>query len=836
MFAPPNSLLLRQAKLYMKKHLLLSTIAAAFAMNASAQCLTISCNGNVTTNNDSASCGAIVNYGAPSVVSNTCPNIAATDTFNFSGAMQTYVVPPGVTTVTIETWGAQGGANWVNNTNFGGYVKGDVAVTPGSTLYIFVGGQPTTTAGGYNGGGAGDGVGKGGGGGTDVRIGGTTYNDRVVVAGGGGGAGYWSSLHVVGGVGGGLTGGNGYRDSPANPGGLGGSQTGPGANGTCISLNNTTMAGGFGYGGTPLSFSCGCEGYGGGGGWYGGAGSGNCRGGGGGSGYAIPTATNVVLNSGVRVGNGKVVISYAGPSTVTYTQISGLPSGSLFPIGTTTNTMVGSAGLGNSDTCSFAVTVIDNQSPVLSSMPSSVSVSADSGMCSAIGSWNAPVASDNCTSTVTSNYMSGAAFPVGTTTVLYSVTDPSGNSDTASFTVTVIDGQQPVFVSTPTEDTLYIVGNSCAASATWTAPIATDNCGILSVTSNFTSGDTLPVGTTTVTYTALDSANNSTTASFNIVVLDTVAPVLNCPANITVGTDSGQCSASNVSLGVVGIIESCTVTSSTNDAPPIFPVGTTSVNYIVVDASGNMATCSQQVTVVDNEAPVFADCPQNISMCPGVVTYSMPTATDNCLAIVSHVSGPLSGGSLNAGTYPVIYVANDSTGNTDTCSFTITVNANPVVTLSLTSSTVCVNDGPYTLSGASPAGGTWSGTAVSSGVFTPATAGIGSYVISYNVTDANGCSGVATDSITVSPCTGINEIGTVTFSMFPNPASGSFVFNASEDGTMEMFDVNGQLVYTSTITADKTEINVSNLSTGSYMVRFTSEQGSISSGKLLIQR
>ena len=127
----------------MKKLLLLSTIAAAFSVNASAQCLTISCNGNVTANNDSATCGAIVNYAPPSVVANTCPSIAATDTFNISGAMQTYIVPPGVTTVTIETWGAQGGANWVNNTNFGGYVKGDVAVTPGSNLYIFAGGQAT---------------------------------------------------------------------------------------------------------------------------------------------------------------------------------------------------------------------------------------------------------------------------------------------------------------------------------------------------------------------------------------------------------------------------------------------------------------------------------------------------------------------------------------------------------------------------------------------------------------------------------------------------------------------------------------------------------------------
>jgi hypothetical protein len=239
-----------------------------------------------------------------------------TQTFSYIGSAQTFIVPAGITSIDMECWGAQGGANWVNNTNFGGYSKGTIAVTPGETLTIYVGNQPTTIAGGFNGGGAGDGAGRAGGGSSDVRQGGTSLNDRIIVAGGGGGAGYWSGLHVAGGGGGGanLSGGDGYREPSfvTNPGGLGATVLAAGANGTCSSFNNPNMAGAFGLGGSPATFSCGCEGYGGGGGWYGGAGSGNCRGAGGGSGYVISTATNLIATSGIRIGDGQVTLTWTG--------------------------------------------------------------------------------------------------------------------------------------------------------------------------------------------------------------------------------------------------------------------------------------------------------------------------------------------------------------------------------------------------------------------------------------------------------------------------------------------------------------------------------------------
>jgi hypothetical protein len=144
-------------------------------------------------------------------------------TYNYTGAVQTFVVPAGVIQLTIECWGAQGGSNPINvgggTGGYGGYASGQLAVTPGQTLYVYVGGQgAVTVTGGWNGGGNGC-VNPGGGGASDVRNGGQTLNDRIIVGAGGGGSSWetaWSGGWGVnngahnGGAGGGLTGQQGF--------------------------------------------------------------------------------------------------------------------------------------------------------------------------------------------------------------------------------------------------------------------------------------------------------------------------------------------------------------------------------------------------------------------------------------------------------------------------------------------------------------------------------------------------------------------------------------------------------------------------------------------------
>ena len=87
---------------------------------------------------------------------------AATTTFNYTGTQQTFFVPPGVTTVHIEAQGAAGWSGPTNSGGLGGTASGDLTVTPGETLYVYVGGQGTAAignhipmGGGFNGGGDG---------------------------------------------------------------------------------------------------------------------------------------------------------------------------------------------------------------------------------------------------------------------------------------------------------------------------------------------------------------------------------------------------------------------------------------------------------------------------------------------------------------------------------------------------------------------------------------------------------------------------------------------------------------------------------------------------------
>src|SRR6185503_11848037 len=125
--------------------------------------------------------------------------------------------------------------------------------------------------------------------------------------------------------------------------------------------------------------------------------------------------------------------------------------------------------------------------------------------------------------------------------------------------------------------------------------------------------------------------------SFKVIVNDTQFPLIVCPANVTVNTDVGQCSATGVALGKPSSTnDNCGIASVTNNATSSFPLGTNTVVWTVRDIHGNTSTCNQKVIVVDNRPPQIA-CPGNITVCnaPGQcsssVTYSV-TASDNCSA------------------------------------------------------------------------------------------------------------------------------------------------------------------------------------------------------------
>ena len=242
-------------------------------------------------------------------------------TFDFAGTQQTFVVPAGVTQLTIAAYGASGGATPSVAPGRGGRVTATVAVTPGEMLSVYVGGEGLA-AGGFNGGGGGGGgglsVAGGGGGASDVRRGST----KLVVAGGGGGAAS-GPVPAGGGAGGGTTASAGFG-LPLLGGG-GGSQTAGGAGGdagggTSGSLGDGSPGslgtGGVGANSMSIFGPQLIGGGGGGGGFFGGGGGGaspghiGAGGGGGGSSYTDPAAGQVTHLSGDHLGHGHIVITW----------------------------------------------------------------------------------------------------------------------------------------------------------------------------------------------------------------------------------------------------------------------------------------------------------------------------------------------------------------------------------------------------------------------------------------------------------------------------------------------------------------------------------------------
>ena len=369
------------------------------------------------------------------------------------------------------------------------------------------------------------------------------------------------------------------------------------------------------------------------------------------------------------------------------TIVSSPASGSFFPVGTTTVTVTATDASGNTATCTFTVRVNDTQGPTINCPSTDLVVSNDPNQCGAVVNFPTPGVTDNCPGAITVTVVppSGSFFPVGTTVVTVTATDGAGNISICTFKIRVVDTQLPV-VTCPANITVSNTAGQCGAIVTWAAPIATDNCPGVTVTSSPASGSFFPVGTTTVTVTARDASNNVKTCTFTVTVNDTQLPTITCPANIVVVNTQGQCGAIVVYPGPQAA-DNCpgfTVTS-TPASGSFFPVGTTTVTCTVTDASGNTATCTFTIRVNDTELPTVT-CPANITVnntagqCGAVVNFT-PTATDNCPG-VTITSSPASGSFFPVGLTTVTVTATDASGNIKTCQFTVRVNDTqaPVIT------------------------------------------------------------------------------------------------------------------------------------------------------------
>jgi hypothetical protein len=265
-----------------------------------------------------------------------------------------------------------------------------------------------------------------------------------------------------------------------------------------------------------------------------------------------------------------------------------------------TGTSPGGGGMRVDTLSIYTVTYICCGTCVLS-CPANITQANDPNQCGAVVKFPAPTYSGNC-GTVTANPPSGSFFPVGTTTVTVTGQRLDGTSDTCTFTVTVNDTQPPV-TTCPANIVTSNTSNQCAAIVNFTAMVS-DNCPGATVVCSPASGSSFPVGTTTVTCTGKDAANNMSTCTFTVQVNDTQPPVITCPANVTTvanqnGCLSAACQIVTYTAPVVSDNCSGVTTVCTPPSGSCFALGVTTVTCTATDASANTATCSFTVTAYD---------------------------------------------------------------------------------------------------------------------------------------------------------------------------------------------------------------------------------------------
>ncbi|MBN8696856.1 MAG: HYR domain-containing protein [Bacteroidetes bacterium] len=447
-----------------------------------------------------------------------------------------------------------------------------------------------------------------------------------------------------------------------------------------------------------------------------------------------------------------------------------------------------------------AITVSTNDviAPVFTAM-SDIVQSADAGQCSAIVSYAAPSASDNCSAvTITSNFSSGDVFFVGTTTVYDTARDASGNTTIRSFTITVNDNELPT-ITCPVDLFLSLSPGTCSIdNLALSSPLVSDNCGVLSIVNNAPAS--FFVGSTTVKWYVTDNSGNVDSCS-QIVDVSGVPSAPPAPSDITPISNLTICSGNSTMLSVSGM-----ATISWYDAPTggnYLAAGTnyttlslSSTTTFYVQDSSCLASPRTAITVTVNPTPsVVSSTPA--SRCDAGTVILNATASAGTINWYDASTGGNLVGSGTAFTTPVIssstiyFVEVDDNGciSSPRTPVVATVNATPSI-LSVTPASRC--DAGTVMLNATASAGTinWydastAGNLVGTGVsFT--TPSINSSTTYYVEATSNGCTTLVRTDVTAT-------VNTTPSVLSSTPASrcdaGTVTLNATvSSGTLNWYD------------------------------------------------
>ena len=548
-------------------------------------------------------------------------------------------------------------------------------------------------------------------------------------------------------------------------------------------------------------------------------------------------------------------------------------------------TLTATDGAGNSATCSFTVTVVDNTPPTVICKNFTANLNT-TGTTSITTANVFQSGSDNCDNVNLVNVVPNAftCANIGASTVVLTVSDGSSNTATCSAIVTVADATVPTIIC-PANIIRANDLNQCSASVVYAIPIASDNCAgaVASHFSGGVSGAVFQKGTTTVVWRATDGVGLTSSCSFSITINDTQKPNITCPANQTRSTDPGLCSAvvtyptpkgtDNCGLPTgqpVWISGGTTPATSGGNSIATFQKGINTVTWRATDGAGLTNTCTFRVTVNDTEAPALT-CPAAMHLstatntCSAVATYTNPTFTDNCAPTTGtavRISGLVSGSAFPLGNSNVVFQATDAAGNTRRCTMVVTVTDNqlPVITCP---APVVVNG-----TGSPCAATVFYGSATASdncaGTLTPflvtglasgSSFPVGVTTNTFRAVAPNGQSSSCSFAVTVNCGSGMGNTGTevrdadlgiqqnsnLNLAIAPNPALSIVIVSiegvGAGGGTLLVFDQIGRLVQQQVIARDQrtSTLQVAEFAPGLYRVMLRTDHGMVTKTLVVVK-
>ena len=366
------------------------------------------------------------------------------------------------------------------------------------------------------------------------------------------------------------------------------------------------------------------------------------------------------------------------------------PTTYLFSKGTTTVTWIVTDFAGLTKSCNQTVTVIDDENPTLTCPGNKTANTSANGTgdCSTTVTLGTPVTADNCgvssiVATVAGNPINPTtyAFPIGETTVTWTVTDNSGLTATCTQDVTVTDDEKPTISCPGDQNVSYDASCQYVLQDYTSVANTTDNCDSnITLTQSPAPGTLISAAITTVTLTAKDATNNSISCTFKVNATDNIAPVAVCKNYTAYLSANGTINVAALNLDN-GSSDNCGIANMTV-SPNSFncsDVGDNTVTFTVFDNNGNSDSCQATITVVDNTLPTMI-CKNYVVVVDAITRVATITASN-----VDNGSNDACGiASLSVFPYefpdsPNVYTATttltavDVNGNSNTCTATITV-------------------------------------------------------------------------------------------------------------------------------------------------------------------